>query len=76
MADLTTLQTYLAELEQALQDLRKGELPLSVTSPDGRRTEYHPTSVSELRTEIARVKAEISVAEGKPNPRRPVRFAF
>jgi len=76
MADLTTLQTYLAELEAALHDLRKGELPSVVVSPDGRRTEYHPTSTAELRAEISHVKAEIAVAEGKPNPRRPVRFAF
>lgn len=76
MADLTTLQTYLAELETALHDLRKGELPISVWSPDGRRTDYQPTSIAELRAEIDKVKAEIAAAQGKPNPRRPVRFSF
>lgn len=76
MADLNTLQTYLAELEQALHDLRKGELPSVVVSPDGRRTEYHQSSIAELRAEISHVKAEIAVAQGSPNPRRPVRFAF
>ncbi len=76
MADLATLQTYLTELEEALHDLRRGELPQSVWSPDGRRTDYHPTSLSELRQEIASVKAEIAIAQGIPNPRRPVRFSF
>ncbi len=76
MADLTTLQTYLTELEAALHDLRKGELPTEVTSPDGRSTRYHQTSISELGEEIAKVKAEIATAQGNPNPRRPVRFSF
>jgi hypothetical protein len=76
MADLATLQTYLTELETALHDLRRGELPSSVVSPDGRRTDYHPTSLIELKREIAEVKSEIAVVQGKPNPRRPVRFSF
>ncbi len=76
MADLATLQTYLTELETTLHDLRKGELPTEVTSPDGRSTRYHQTSIKELRQEIAQVKAEIAIEQGNPNPRRPVRFSF
>ena len=76
MADLATLQTYLAELEEALHDLRRGELPQAIWSPDGRRTEYHPTSLSELKREIEEVKREIAKAQGQSNPRRPVRFSF
>lgn len=79
MATLETLQTRLAEAEQALHELNMGERVVEVWR-DGRRVTYQSSDkgtlqsyVDSLTSQIAEKKAE---AEGRTSRRRPIGLAW
>lgn len=75
MTDLATLQTRLAQAEEAHHQLMMGEKEVTVSVGGYGSTTYVQTSIDKLEQYIERLKAQISRIEGKPR-RRILRMEF
>ncbi len=70
MADLATLKTRLATLEQAQIDLASGIRVARISDPDLGSIDYQntPSGFNNLDLMIARTKAEIRLLDGTGGP--------
>ncbi|PZP83316.1 MAG: hypothetical protein DI582_11170 [Azospirillum brasilense] len=66
MTDLATLQTRLAQAEEAHHQLMMGEKEVTVSVGGYGSTTYAQTSIDKLEQYIERLKAQISRTQGKP----------
>lgn len=75
MATPAQLATWLADAEQALQDLSTGKAVASVQSPNGTVT-FTASKTADLIAHINRLKTQIANGSGSGNAYRPIRFMF
>jgi len=72
-ADLTTLQTWITEAQEAMHKLATGAAVVDI-SRDGRRIKYNASNKGDLAKYIADLKLQIAALEaeaaGKLAPRR------
>ncbi len=66
MTDLATLQTRLAQAEEAHHQLMMGEKEVTVSVGGYGSTTYAQTSIDKLEQYIERLKSQISRTQGKP----------
>jgi hypothetical protein len=65
MADLTTLKTRLAELEESFHRLLMNDREVKV-STIGKAVEYGQTDAATLEVQIAKLRSEIDRLSGRP----------
>ena len=66
MTDLATLQTRLAQAEEAHHQLMMGEKEVTVSVGGYGSTTYAQTSIDKLEQYIERLKAQINRSQNKP----------
>lgn len=69
MADIATLQGYLAGAEDALNKLMTGQQVVEFERA-GTKIRYTPANIPELRRYIAELRSQIAAQGGGGNPRR------
>lgn len=75
--ELLTLRTRLLQAEQAEHDLVTGQSVRKWVDQNGESVEYSMINIKGLQAYIARLRAEIAVAEGTASAYRgPIRFSF
>ena len=75
--DIETLQTRLAEAEEAYHQLMIGVKEVSVNVGNFGSVSYNQTNRAELAAYISNLKSQLAIAEGKSfGKRRIIRVAF
>lgn len=75
MPSVVVLQQRLEEAELALHQLHTGAREVEVRVDDYGMTEFSEVNVKDLEHYIAKLRNEISMAEGRPR-RRPILMRF
>ncbi len=73
MADLVTLQTWLASAEAALNDLVTGNKVVEIRHGQNELMRFTPSQVGQLRAYIADLKGQIGALTGQHVPGARVR---
>lgn len=76
MADLATLQTRLAEAEDALHKLMTGGKTVAIRSSNGSMVTYGEADAAALRGYIADLRGQIGSAQGGTGRRKPIYATF
>lgn len=74
--ELLAKKLLLAEAEMSLHRLLTGTKEQSLSFGAGKSVAYTQANISELRRYINELKDEIAQAEGRGNPRGPIRFIY